>query len=343
MKLSLRFLMVSCILIIAALTPADSFASPLHQKSFSISILSAAFEGPNSQGEYTVEGTYQASGYEPKMNQTIYIYVVFIDDGGVWPGAIDGYNFAEQCDYHNESCVSSDYVNGDTLGSIMIHQVNLLPHEDGVSMPFYGTFNPPAGAKQMRLYAQFKFLNPGGWWPALMFDFDILDPQPVLLPAPPEQTQETPTPPPTPTTEAGPCTIIVSPASATVNAGETVSFSGAAIRSNGVLMSNALVNLDGCGSVDGGGCVNPARTDPAGNFSFSYVAPSNTNQSNLLTIGVSVEGCPVVKSVPITIVGSSTTQNPGSWTCPSPVIGVALIFGLVMLQTHKQQHTKIHL
>jgi hypothetical protein len=335
--------MVILFLIVTALTPADSFASPLHPKSISISIQSAAFEGPDSQGAYTVEGTYQASGWDENADHKINIYIVFIDDGGVWPGVYESYSIADKCEVLNQKCVSKNYVDGDTVGTIGIHNDVLVESQFDISMPFGGTFTPPVGAKQMRLYAQYLMLIPGGYWPAFVYDFDLLDPQPVLPPAPTEQA--TPTPPPTThtaTPEAGPCAIIVSPASATVKAGETVSFSGAAIWSSGVPMSNALLNLD-CGNLDGSGCVSPARTDPAGNFSFSYVAPPNTNQASSETIGVSVEGCPVVKSVPINITGASSSQGPGSWTCPSPAIAMALIFGLVMLQTRKHQQPKIHL
>lgn len=340
MKARLRLLMLLAILALTLQSPSDSFATPLSQHS--ITIQNAVFTGPDAQGAYTVEGSYTASGFDPNADTSIRIYMVFIDDSGVWPGVYDSYSLADKCEVLNKACVDKAYVNGDTVGNATIHEATLIESEDGASIDFAGSFTPPATATQMRLYGFYSHVINGNPWPAFIYRFDLKDPMPVLPPQANQNDQPTPTPTPTTTPPAGPCRIIVSPTSATVNVGGEVSFSGAGIWSSGVPMSNALLNID-CGGLDGSGCVSPARTDAAGNFSFTYAAPPNTNQASSVTLKVSLEGCPVVTNVPVTIKGGTTSQGPIPGVCPSPAIGAALMFGLVLLQTRKKKQQTHHL
>jgi len=121
----------------------------------------------------------------------------------------------------------------------------------------------------------------------------------------PNSTSITPTLTPT----KGPCEIVVSPSSATIKAGETIDFAGAAITSQGVPMSNAPVTIK-WGELEGTGYASgSSKTDPVGNFSFSYAVSANTNYNKTVTIEVSVGDCPVVKRIPITITGSSSNGN----------------------------------
>ncbi len=335
MKARLCNIILLVLLLFTVLISSDVHAVPLPQQS--ITIQSANFTGPDAQGAYTVEGSYVASGFDPNADTSISIYMVFIDDTGVWPGVYESYSIADKCETLNGACVDKAYVNGDTVGSATIHNGILIESEDGASIDFAGSFTPPAGATQMRLYGFFNQVVNGNPWPAFFYRFDLLDPMPVLAPQPTQQGQPTPTPSPTP--PAGPCTIIVSPASASVNVGGEVSFAGAAIWSSGVPMSGALLNID-CGGLDGSGCVSPSRTDAAGNFSFTYAAPPNTNQASSVTLQVSVEGCPVVKNVPVTITGGSASSGPVPGICPSPAISAAFLFGMILLQTRKNAARK---
>ncbi len=330
MKARLRIFIFLGTIFSTLLAPSGAFARPALQQS--ITILSYTFTGPDAQGAYDVEGTYQASGYFDTADTSIRIYVEFIDDNGTWPGVYDSYSLADKCNTLNGACVDRAYVNGDTLGGTTIHEVPLLSTEDGATLPFAGTFTPPPGATQMRLIGFYSQVINGNPWPAFIYRFDMKDPLPVLPPNLSGQNQTAPTPTPTSPPQTGPCTIIISPTSATVSAGAAVSFAGAALWSDGSPVSNALLNID-CDSLDGSGCVSPARTDAAGNFSFTYAAPPNTTQSSSAVLQVSVEGCPVVTSVPVTIQGGTASQGPIPGVCPSPAISAALVLGMFILQT----------
>jgi len=340
MKSKLISLVLLATFTLSLLSASEGSAKPLSQ---TISI-QGQLTGPDSQGRYKVEGTYTATGYDEKYLTYIKIYAVFIDDSGTWPGEYTSQNAT--CIRVGQQCVDNTYIYGDTLGTFMIHDIMMAKGEEGVAMDFSGEFEPPAGATQVRFTALLDQGIYSGSWPAMWYRWAYLGPYPITPQNQPIQNQPSPnptlTPTPGPTPPPGPCTIIVSPTSATVNAGAEVSFAGAAIHSSGVPMSNALLNID-CGNLDGSGCVSPARTDPAGNFSFTYAAPPNTNQASSVTCKISVEGCPVVVSVPITISGSSSSSGgtiPG--VCPSPIASIGLIFGMMMLQNRKRHHEINH-
>jgi hypothetical protein len=327
----IRAALLLVLLALFALYPAPAArARPLRQ---SVSLVAEV--SPNPDGTLYIHGTVTASGLHPEGQQIVtnhvYVSAQFMGATGTWHTFYEWFNYSKRCYTIGERCATEEEKNGDQVVSVSLLSQALADEADGQAISFEGDVAPPEGAQQMRVVAQLHhtYTSAAAYWTALQYLWDVVGPQPVVLP--PTATP-TPSPSPTPTTPAatwtppptdlgttatpGPCALSVQPASAHIQPGESLEITGTATRGGGQSVAGARVDVTIPG-LAGSGYVSSARTDAQGRFRILYTSPLDVGGAAATTLTVRVEGCQGSANVRVNF-GPTPTPTATPTAVPSP-------------------------